>query len=69
MKASVDPELCISCGVCIDICPEVFDWDDDGLSHAIVDEIPEELEDTVDEAADQCPTEAILVERTAFSRK
>lgn len=69
MKASVDPELCISCGVCIDICSEVFDWDDDGLSHVIVDEIPEGLEDTVDEAADQCPTKAILVERAAFSRK
>lgn len=69
MKAIVDPELCISCGVCIDICPEVFYWDDDGLYHVIVDEIPEGLEDIVDKAADQCPTEAILVERAAFSRK
>lgn len=69
MKASVKPELCISCSVCIDICPEVFDWDDDSLSHVVVDEIPEELEGAVYEAADQCPTEAILVERTVLNRK
>lgn len=62
MKATVDTDLCISCGVCISICPDVFDWGDDGFSHVIVDEIPEDLEDDVRDAAEQCPTDAILIE-------
>ena len=30
MKLTVDQDLCIACGACIDICPEVFDWNDEG---------------------------------------
>jgi len=26
----VDKELCISCGNCVDLCPDVFIWDDEG---------------------------------------
>jgi len=26
MEVYVDPDLCISCGTCIDICPEIYDW-------------------------------------------
>ncbi|MBO8137775.1 MAG: ferredoxin [Desulfotomaculum sp.] len=63
MKAHVDQDLCISCGACIDICPEVFDWNEDDKAHAIVDEVPEGLEDQAREAADGCPTEAIKVDQ------
>lgn len=59
MKASVDPDLCISCGACIDTCPEVFEWDDDDKAHAKVNEVPDGAEDTAKEAAENCPTEAI----------
>lgn len=62
MQAYVDPDLCIACGDCIEICPEVFDWNDEGLSQAIVDEVPEEVEDECREAADSCPTEAISLQ-------
>lgn len=61
MKTSVDPDLCISCGACIDTCPEVFDWDDEEKARAIVDEIPDGQEDSTREAAESCPTEAIIV--------
>ena len=30
MKARVDQDTCIGCGVCPSICPEVFDMKDDG---------------------------------------
>lgn len=59
MKVFVDPDLCIACGACIDAAPEIFDYDDEGLSHAIVDEVPEDQEDLAREAIDICPTEAI----------
>ncbi len=61
MKAVVDQDLCISCGACVDTCPEVFDWNDDDKAHSIVDEIPEQAEESAKEAAENCPTEAIKV--------
>ncbi|WP_426348130.1 ferredoxin [Alloiococcus sp. CFN-8] len=62
MKAIVDKDTCISCGLCPSICPDVFEFDDDGKATAIVDEVPSEMEDTAQEAADSCPVSAISVE-------
>ncbi len=61
MKARVT-EDCISCGRCVEICPEVFEMGED-RAQVKVDEIPEEYQDATQEAADECPTSAILVER------
>jgi ferredoxin len=61
MKAVVDQETCTGCGACIDICPEVFDWDDD-LAVASTDPVPEDVQDSCQEAADSCPVEAITIE-------
>lgn len=62
MKAHVDKDVCIGCGLCPSICPEVFDMDDDGKAHEIVDEVPSENEDGAREAADSCPVSAISVD-------
>lgn len=59
MHVEVDQDLCISCGACVDTCPEVFDWNDDEKAHAIVDEVPSEVEDQAIEAMESCPTNAI----------
>ncbi|NLJ41330.1 MAG: ferredoxin [Clostridiales bacterium] len=59
MKVYVDQDLCISCGLCISICEDVFTWNDDDKADAIEDEIPEELIDDVETAVESCPTEAI----------
>ncbi len=59
MEVTVDQDLCIACGDCIEICPEVFDWNDDGLSQSKVDEVPEDLQASAKEAVEACPTEAI----------
>ena len=62
MKANVDKETCIGCGMCPSICPEVFDMDDDGKAHTIVDEVPAGKEDEAQDAADSCPVNAISVD-------
>ncbi|MFO8015336.1 MAG: ferredoxin [Phycisphaerae bacterium] len=61
MKVRVDPDLCTGCGVCIDMCPEVFELQDD-VSVVLVDTVPPEHEDTAREAAEACPVEAISVD-------
>jgi len=62
MKANIDRDGCISCGLCPDTCPEVFRMAEDGFAEVYVDEIPEEVEDTAQEAADNCPVEVIHIE-------
>lgn len=63
MKAYVDKDTCIGCGLCPSICPDVFSMnDDDGKAEAIPDDVPEECEDDAEEAAASCPVEAITVE-------
>jgi ferredoxin len=62
MKAIVDPDLCTGCEVCVDTCPEVFEMNDDDLAVAIVDVVPADAEESAQEAADDCPAEAITIE-------
>ena len=62
MKVSVDSDLCTGCGPCVDICPEVFEFDQEGVSVVKVAEVPADVQDTCREAADCCPTEAISIE-------
>ncbi len=59
MKVVVNRDNCIGCGACEALCPEVFQIDDEGLSKVINNDITEELEDKVTEAAEGCPTSAI----------
>lgn len=62
MKAIIDKTGCISCGLCVDTCPEVFQMADDGLAEAIGDSIPEEAEEKAAEARDGCPVSVITLE-------
>lgn len=62
MKAAIDRDGCISCGLCPDTCPEVFRMDDDGKAEVYVDEVPKEAEDSAQEAAEGCPVSVISVE-------
>lgn len=59
MRVEVDQELCISCGACIDTCPEVFSWNDDEKARSIPEDVPSELEEQAREAVEGCPTSAI----------
>lgn len=61
MKAIVDKDACISCGLCVNTCEEVFQWDEDDKAHVVMEDVSE-YEDLVKDAAGSCPTEAIHVE-------
>lgn len=61
MKARVDKETCIACGLCPSICPDVFEIEDDGKAGAVVDSVPEDLQDDAKEAEESCPVSAIKV--------
>lgn len=58
MRPIVDTDLCIGCGTCEDVCPEVFELGDDGFSHVIA---PDGCADAgcCEEAEEECPTSAI----------
>ena len=60
MKVKVDPDLCTACELCADTCPEVFEMQDD-LAVTKMETVPDGMEDDVQEAADSCPAEAIIV--------
>lgn len=60
MKAKVN-EGCISCGLCIGTCPEVFRFNDDGVSEAYA-QVTEENLASVQEARDSCPVAVIDIE-------
>ena len=59
MEAYVN-EDCIFCGLCADLCPEVFQLMDERAVVAMK-EIAPEYEDCCREAAEECPTEAITI--------
>ena len=59
MKVRVE-DTCTACGLCCDTCPEVFDMGDEQAT-VIVDTVPPEYEESAQQAADECPVEAIVV--------
>ncbi|HHV96310.1 MAG TPA: ferredoxin [Clostridiaceae bacterium] len=64
MKAYVDKEACISCGLCESLCPDIFSLqeDADGKAVAVDEELTGDRLECAKDAAAQCPTEAIRVE-------
>lgn len=63
----VNQETCIACGACGDTASDIFEYDDSGLSYVHLDgntgtcAISAELYDDLDDAADGCPTDSIIV--------
>jgi len=76
MKVWIDQDLCTGDGLCEEIAPAVFRLLDDGLAYvqesaqvrsnpggaAGMALVPHDLEETVTEAADECPGECIFIE-------
>ncbi len=61
MKAKIDPEACIGCGLCVGMCPEVFRMEGD-KAVALPEEVAREHQASCKDAAGQCPVAAIKVE-------
>jgi ferredoxin len=60
MKVKID-DSCTACGLCVETCPEVFRMGDT-VAEVIVQQVPPQFEDAAQQAADECPVEAIAVE-------
>jgi ferredoxin len=57
-KVIVNQEMCIGCGACANLCPQVFALQDDGKSE-VIDETGAGCD--VDIAVNSCPVGAITV--------
>lgn len=59
MKFEVNKDICIGCGACQAICPEVFEIDDEGLATTITDNVNESDLESATDAMEGCPVDAI----------
>lgn len=68
----VDQDTCIACGACGAAAPDIFDYNEEGLSFAILDDnsgnepVPDDLMDDLEDAHEGCPTESIKVSDEPF---
>lgn len=62
MKVSVDPDICMGCGICEGIAPEVFRLGPEPYAVVLLDPVPEPHQAAVQDAAEQCPEEAISIQ-------
>jgi ferredoxin len=62
MKAVIDRDGCISCGLCVATCPEVFRMAEDDLAEVYVEEVPQEIESAAVDAQEGCPVSVITVD-------
>jgi len=67
MKVHINKELCVMCGSCVAICPEVFEMKDDGSVDVKAEYQNVNIEDPiliekVNQAKVACPTSAIVTE-------
>jgi len=58
-KIQVDQDLCIGCGACVNLCPEVFELDDNGKSKVLNDRCENYDSQMI---VDSCPVGAIKIE-------
>jgi len=58
-EVKIDREKCIGTGNCVDLAPKVFELDDEGKS-TVIDASGAD-DETLKEAAESCPVEAITL--------
>ncbi|HOY68085.1 MAG TPA: ferredoxin [Candidatus Ozemobacteraceae bacterium] len=58
MKAKVNPEICIGCGMCVGTCPEVFHMEND-KAVVVVETVPAPSCAACRQACQECPVQAI----------
>jgi ferredoxin len=62
MKVKVNPDICIGCGLCVQLAPAVFSMVTD-KAVAIKEAVPSEHEDVAKDSVDKCPVAAITIEQ------
>ena len=64
MKVRIIDERCVGHGMCRLACSEVFQLsDEDGRAYVLSEDVPEALEEAVDQAVQGCPEQAIEATR------
>lgn len=61
MKAVIDRDGCIGCGLCPSTCSEVFRMADDGLAE-VHGAVTPDTQACVQDAADNCPVSVISIQ-------
>lgn len=66
-KATVDQRVCVRTGLCAATAPGAFDLDERGRGRATADVLP--ATQTLRDAAESCPVEAILLDDAASGER
>lgn len=61
LKVVVDYDLCEANARCMEVCPEVFEVDDDDNLNVLIEHPPESLRAKLKEAERVCPRQAITI--------
>lgn len=61
MKAIVDQETCIGCGLCVQVCEQAFKMDGD-KAVAVSSQVADNAKECAKQAANDCPVTAIKIE-------
>ncbi len=61
MKVRIEKEQCSGDELCVDVCPELFEMQEE-VAVVKMEDVPEELQGKCREAVEACPTEAIIIE-------
>lgn len=61
IHVTIDEEECIGCQTCVELCPEVFDFDQDTEKAQVRSEAMGS-EGCIQEAVDSCPTSCIKID-------
>jgi ferredoxin len=74
MRVWIDQDLCVGNGICEELCPEIFQLTDGDIAYVLDGEalqpkgregtvdVPVSLQESVVDAAEQCPAECIYIE-------
>ncbi len=62
MKLRIDSDLCQGHGQCNLICPEIFQFDEQGFARVTDERVPQRLIDDVARAVLNCPERAVSTE-------
>ena len=62
MKIVVDRSKCSSIGLCEDAAPDIFEIGPDGALNILIDDIPAGRRVELEQACENCPTQALSIE-------
>ena len=62
MKIVVDKSKCSSIGLCEATAADIFAIGADGALHIVMDDIPEDRRTDLEQACENCPTQALSIE-------